>query len=114
MTFTFTAVVKATAAKFNFAACSRHAKCSFRVRLHTKIVRDGRQEFPDWANMFVLEYSVVCGCFSYSFVFSGHGDHSGNIHRRSEEVATSYGEMDRSIKTYYVYSLAFLITRICK
>jgi hypothetical protein len=36
MTFTFTAVVKATAAKFNFAACSRHAKCSFRVRLHTK------------------------------------------------------------------------------
>jgi hypothetical protein len=38
MTFTFTAVVKATAAKFNFAACSRHAKCSFRVRLHTKII----------------------------------------------------------------------------
>jgi hypothetical protein len=37
MTFTFTAVVKATAAKFNFAACSRHAKCLFRVRLHTKI-----------------------------------------------------------------------------
>jgi hypothetical protein len=36
MTFTFTAVVKTTAAKFNFAACSRHAKCSFRVRLHTK------------------------------------------------------------------------------
>jgi hypothetical protein len=36
MTFTFTAVVKATAAKFNFASCSRHAKCSFRVRLHTK------------------------------------------------------------------------------
>jgi hypothetical protein len=36
MTFTFTAVVKATAAKFNFAACSRHAKCLFRVRLHTK------------------------------------------------------------------------------
>jgi hypothetical protein len=40
MTFTFTAVVKATAAKFNFAACSRHAKCSFRVRLHTKIFGD--------------------------------------------------------------------------
>jgi hypothetical protein len=38
MTFTFTAVVKATAAKFNFAACSRHAKCSFRVRLHTNII----------------------------------------------------------------------------
>jgi hypothetical protein len=38
MTFTFTAVVKATAAKFNFAACSRHAKCSFRVRLHTKYI----------------------------------------------------------------------------
>jgi hypothetical protein len=37
MTFTFTAVVKATAAKFNFAACSRHAKCSFRVR-HTKYI----------------------------------------------------------------------------
>jgi hypothetical protein len=37
MTFTFTAVVKATAAKFNFAACCRHAKCSFRVRLHTKV-----------------------------------------------------------------------------
>jgi hypothetical protein len=37
MTFTFTAVVKATAAKFNFAACCTHAKCSFRVRLHTKI-----------------------------------------------------------------------------
>jgi hypothetical protein len=36
MTFTFTAVVKATAAKFNFAACCTHAKCSFRVRLHTK------------------------------------------------------------------------------
>ncbi|KAH0814642.1 hypothetical protein GEV33_008149 [Tenebrio molitor] len=31
MTFTFTAVVKATAAKFNFAACCRHAKCSFRA-----------------------------------------------------------------------------------
>jgi hypothetical protein len=40
MTFTFTAVVKATAAKFNFAACSRHAKCSFRVRLHTKNIRE--------------------------------------------------------------------------
>jgi hypothetical protein len=39
MTFTFTAVVKATAAKFNFAACSRHAKCSFRVRLHTKVFK---------------------------------------------------------------------------
>jgi hypothetical protein len=37
MTFTFTAVVKATAAKFNFAACCAHAKCSFRVQLHTKI-----------------------------------------------------------------------------
>jgi hypothetical protein len=36
MIFTFTAVVKATAAKFNFAACCRYAKCSFRVRLHTK------------------------------------------------------------------------------
>jgi hypothetical protein len=33
MTFTFTAVVKAT--KFNFAACCTHAKYSFRVRLHT-------------------------------------------------------------------------------
>jgi hypothetical protein len=31
------AVVKATAAKFNFAACCAHAKRSFRVRLHTKI-----------------------------------------------------------------------------
>jgi hypothetical protein len=31
MTFTFTVVVKATTAKFNFAACS------FRVRLHTKV-----------------------------------------------------------------------------
>jgi hypothetical protein len=39
MTFAFTAVVKATAAKFNFVACSRHAKCSFRVRLHTKNIR---------------------------------------------------------------------------
>jgi hypothetical protein len=39
MTFTFTAVVKATAAKFNFAACSRHAKYLFRVRLHTKFFR---------------------------------------------------------------------------
>jgi hypothetical protein len=36
MTFTFTAVVKATAAQFNFAACCTHAKCSFRVRLQTK------------------------------------------------------------------------------
>jgi hypothetical protein len=36
MTFTFTAIVKATAAKFNFVACSRHAKFSFRVQLHTK------------------------------------------------------------------------------
>jgi hypothetical protein len=52
MTFTFTAVVKATAAKFNFAACSRHAKCSFRVRLHTKYLVG-------------LVWSVLCeeGCF---------------------------------------------------
>jgi hypothetical protein len=28
--------VKATAAKFNFPACCTHAKCLFRVRLHTK------------------------------------------------------------------------------
>jgi hypothetical protein len=41
MTFTFTAVVKATAAKFNFAACCAHAK-SFRVRLHTKYVAGRR------------------------------------------------------------------------
>jgi hypothetical protein len=34
---TFTAVIKATAAKLNIAACSTHAKCSFRVRLHTNI-----------------------------------------------------------------------------
>jgi hypothetical protein len=37
MTFTFTAVVKATAAKFIFATCCTHEKCSFRVRLHTKM-----------------------------------------------------------------------------
>jgi hypothetical protein len=38
MTFTFTAVIKATVAKFNFAACCTHAKCSFRIRLHTKVI----------------------------------------------------------------------------
>jgi hypothetical protein len=38
MTFTFTAVVKATAAKFNFPACCRHAKCSFLVRLHKSML----------------------------------------------------------------------------
>jgi hypothetical protein len=26
--------------RFNFAACSRHAKCSFRVRLHKKFLLD--------------------------------------------------------------------------
>jgi hypothetical protein len=52
MTFTFTAVVKATAAKFNFAACSRHAKCSFRVRLHTNVFK---KKMLDESNIKILE-----------------------------------------------------------
>lgn len=63
----------------------------------SKMVREGRQEFSDWGKhvCFAIQ-NVNCGHSSYSFVFSGHGGHSGNIHRRSKEMATSYGEMDRS------------------
>jgi hypothetical protein len=61
MTFIFTAVVKATAAKFNFAACSRHAKCSFRVRLHTKNIKKHHHSKIDQLHKFAGGFFFAFG-----------------------------------------------------
>jgi hypothetical protein len=48
-----TLTLKATAAKLDFAACFRYAKCSFRVRLHKKYIRKIRprnKRFPQIYN----------------------------------------------------------------
>jgi hypothetical protein len=45
MSFTFTAVVKATAAKFNFAACCTHAMLLSRTVAHKNILRRRERSF---------------------------------------------------------------------
>jgi hypothetical protein len=56
MTFTLTArlSLKATAAKLDFAACFRYAKCWFRVRLHKKLFFD----FDDFMMIFIQSRMV--------------------------------------------------------
>jgi hypothetical protein len=58
---TFTVVAKATAAKLNFPACSRYAKCSIRVRLQTKyiFIVNIQENVPTGNNFDILKMTVM-------------------------------------------------------